>query len=243
MNPRTRLALLLIASLSSASLAAQSRSGEPIVTRTFELNWITSKDAAQLIDPYAMGQDAAVFEAGSIRGVTVRGPASFIRTADSLLQVFDGRPAMVTLRFKLLAPSDRPGNLPELREVEQELGEIFGAKGYRLIGEAVARVGERNDYTLTMSSESGPIMLSGMLGRLMKGSQQPYINMTIEARSVPVMTNSDSTVVQMAGLQQLLGSLQFIDTGMTIPIGQTLVLGAGGSADAKSLVLVVKPEL
>ncbi|HRP08357.1 MAG TPA: hypothetical protein PLL69_07705 [Gemmatimonadales bacterium] len=243
MNTRARLTLLLIASLFGANLVAQAQPRELSVTRTFDLNWISSKDAAQLIGPYAMSGLGAVFEAGSIRAVTVHGPASLIRTADSLLRVFDAPPAMVTLRFKLLAPSDQPGIVPELRDVAQELSEIFGAKGYRMIGEAVARVGERNDYTITMNSETGQVMLMGSVGRVMKGSGQPQINMNISARSVPVMSSSDTTGMQMAGLQQLLGSLEFINTGMTVPIGHTMVLGAGGSADAKSLVLVVTPEL
>lgn len=240
---RNSARLIMTALLGPVALVAQDRTAEPTMTRTFELNRINSKDAAQLIGPYAMSGQGAVFEAGSIRAVTVQGPASLIRTADSLLKIFDGQSAMVTLRFTLLAPSDRPGSMTGLQGVEQELKEIFGTSGHRVVGQATARVGEHNSFTVIMNAEGGHINLSGSLGRLMKGSGEPSIGLTLSARSMLQPVASDTANLQMGGLAELFNSREFIDTGMIIPIGHTLILGAGGSADADALVLIVKPEI
>ncbi len=224
-------------------LAAQSnRESMPSMAntevRTFPLQHLRSRDAAQLVAPYAI--PGMVFEAGAtVHAITVRDTPGNLARIDSILRRYDLAPQTVTLRFQLVASTSEPSSDGRIRDVEPSLRQLFTFPGYRMVGEGTTVVGENGDYTLTLAGDGRRYTVSGTVGQVSRG-EAPAVRLGV------TMAGSSATVADSAQavnmFARLFGSL--ISTDLTLGLGSLAVLGSGteGVGDGV-LILLVRPEL
>lgn len=203
--------------------------------RTFRLIHLDPKDAAALVAPYLHPPFASVYEAGSIRAITVRETAATLLRVEALLKEYDRAPETVILRFQLIAAESTQSRDPAIAAVESQLRTLFRFPGYRLLSEATAMAGIYSDFQLLIPAGEERLQLTGSVGSVNAGQPDPSIQLRVSLeRPTPVVEKGTGHV--MAG--GLLG------TRLTIPLGQTVVMGSttpGGSIQA--LILVVRPEI
>lgn len=239
----SRSLTLLVALVAVAPLAAQSKprpqpSRSEQVVRTFPLRHLRSKDAAQLIAPYAL--PGMVFEAGTaVQGITVRDTPANLARIDSILRVFDLPPQTVALRFQVIASTKTPTTDRRMEAIEPSLRQLFTFAGYRLVGEGTTVVGESGEYQLTLAGDGRVFTIRGDVGPVTRGAD-PVVRVTIAMSGAAPSTSDSAKAAGM--LASLLGAM--ISTELTLPVGHLAVLGSGteGVGDGV-LILVVRPEL
>ena len=242
MRIRSTVLVLLLATAASAfaQQTADRRTATVVSTdlseRTFKLVHLAPGDAAKLVAPYVHPMyGAGVFEAGNIRAITVRETPSMLTRIESLLKEHDRSPATVVLRFQLIAAESTQSRDPAIAAVESQLRTLFRFPGYRLLSEATAMAGMYSEFNLLIPAGDERLELKGSVLSVSPAAPDPnvYLRVSLE-RPVPVVEAGTGKV--MAG--GLLG------TGLTVPLGQTVVLGSttpGGRIQA--LILVVRPEI
>lgn len=240
-----RFAMLVfgsVASVTVSSVGAQQSPGDTVVVKTIALQFLSNADAAKLAAPYIPNgyTRAGVFEAGNaVHAITVTAPARVIVRIDSLLKANDRAPVMVTLRLQVIAASDSAVHDASITELDAELHNLFRFNGYRLLSQNTVSVNSRSMFSATMRGPGGDQLtvsgdLNGVQGEGAK-SVQVYISLSHNARQTEMVAGA----VQTGMIPQ-----QLLRTGLTIPIGQTVVVGSamtGGSTPA--IILTVKPEL
>lgn len=221
--------------------------GSEWITRSYALDHLDADAAAKLISPYVGNIGGAVYSAGkSIPALTVtvpRGQDAVLATVDSLLRVFDRAPRSVTLRFQLVVTTDQATADPRLSEVQDALKSLFSFRGYRLLAEGTTVVGEREDFGVTMSGDQSRFLVMGDIGKIQGGERQrPVVHLSV--RLVDAGGPGKDSTSMAKGMLALFPGGQAISTGLTVPIGQTVVLGSGTTnGQSGVLILVVKPEL
>lgn len=231
------LSVLLAAALVAprAELAAQDK--EQPVVRTYRLRHLKAVDAAKLIAPYIQSAFGGVFEVGGQPAITVREHARVLAVVDSLLREYDRAPRGVQLRFQLIATSDSAHRDPAIAPVEAALRGLFRFNGYRLLAQGSAVANERSPFALTMAAEQKRYRVEGMVGAVAGGATpEATLNVTLSESDPPLVVVTDARVASTMAT--------VLSTGLTIPFGQTVVLGSGSPTKSRQvLILVVLPEL
>lgn len=242
MRRSSLLTLLIALLLAPGALHAQKDTLLPATAatpvRTFYLRALTPGQAGKLIAPYVQGPNSGVFGAGTgRRAITVRGSKSVLALVDSVLKANDRRPASVTLQFRLIAAEDTPTHDPAVADVEQALHGLFRFRGYRLLAQGAAVVGEDKVFGLTLAAPSEP---RGMNVFTVNGSVGDLI-LDGTSRSVELDVHLTGPTVR-SGAGGVHRSAEF-STGLTVPMGQTVVLGsAAASGQAHTLILAVRAD-
>lgn len=239
---RPALPLILIAVMSSAPLAAQETPSRlaDMEVRTFPLRHLSSKDAAQLVAPYAM--PGMVFDAGlSATAITVRGVPATLARIDSILGKYDLPPQSVTLRFQLVTSTSQTSTDPRIRDIEPNLRQFFTFAGYRLMAEGTTVVGELGDYQLTLAGEGRRFAIRGSVGHITRG-EAPTARIDVALTGVRSTQSDSAKAMEMVTAMLPFGSL--ISTELTLRLGTLAVLGSGTEGtDDGVLILLVRPEL
>jgi hypothetical protein len=255
------LALLIAAAAPPASVAAQSRDSlararmedimlqrameddlrarayAKVSERTYKLVHLNPSDAAKLIGPYVNSYPgiSGVYDAGSMRAITVRETPPILARIEALLKEHDRAPVTIVLRFQLIAAESTQTRDPAIAAVESQLRNLFRFPGYRLLSEATATAGTNEGFNLLIPAGEEHLQLGGSIVSVNSGEGEPSVHLRVSLeRPAPVIDPKTGSV--MAG--GLLG------TGLTVPIGQTVVMGSttpGGKIMA--LILVVRPEI
>jgi hypothetical protein len=213
---RRAVALLLIV----ATTAAAQLAGEMQV-RTFLLQFMSPEDAAAFIAPYVdFVPGGGVFRAQAVRGITVRATAPVMARVDSILKASDKARPSVKLTFVVVealnetAPAD-----PALGSVEGELRSVLKFKGYRQVAFGLVTTEEERSSELTLSDgASQPFALSVLTNRIDaqgKGTVQVSLNLTGWPWSSSARGGRSGTPI--------------LGTGLTIPFGQSVVVGSGSA--------------
>jgi len=232
------VAALLTALLSVGTLHAQPLDPK-IVVKTFPLQSLSPKDAAALVSPYTMFLGGGgVYEAGgALRAITVRATPEILARVDSILRANDHARATLLLRFQLIAASDSAIKDAAIGPVDAELRNLFRFAGYRLLSQGSTTANEGENFTLTMSGVRGETLrLTGRVEAVqassgMKGSAQLFISLehSVQALVGGAATSSTQTL---------------LSTGLTTPLGQTVVLGSAAyGAPIPAIILSVRPEV
>ena len=209
--------------------------------RTFHLTQLTPDQAAKLVSPYVQGFSTGVFSAGSgIPAITVRAPARILATVDSVLKANDHAPRTIILRFQLIAAEDSAVHDAAIANVDAALRSLFRFRGYRLLGEGAAAVGEGSSmFQLTLNAATEPpglehFTVSGRVGDLVTDGASGSVDLRVELLG-PMVKN---------GVAGGASETTRLSTGLTLPIGQTVVLGsAAASGRARTVILAVRAEL
>lgn len=236
---------LLVATIFTAPLAAQSET-RPLFSmsetevRTFPLRHLRSKDAAQLIAPYAI--PGMVFDAGAtVQAITVRDTPANLDRIDGILRRYDVPPQSVTLRFQVIASTATPTSDPRMQAIEPSLRELFSFAGYRLVGEGTTVVGEARDYQLTLAGDGRVFTIRGTVGPISRG-EAPAVRVAIAmAGAAPSKSDSAKAAGMLAAMMPF-GSM--ISTELTLQLGSLAVLGSGTEGVGDGVfILLVRPEL
>jgi hypothetical protein len=216
--------------------------GPQLPVRTYTLRRLSTTQAARLITPYVQGPTAGVFPGASSHELTVRASQSTLRVVDSLLRERDKASAPVRLNFQLFAASDSAGDdLPA--DISAALRSMFRFKGYTLISQGSVATNEDEEFSVTLGANQarhGPTLYR--------------VNGTIES----VAGNGMGSLPLTIRLSQLSppSSGAIFSTGLTVPLGQTVVLGSGAvevderprtgtgpNVSTQALILALRPDV
>ena len=218
-------------------------SGRPsVAVRTFTLTRLSADQAARLIGPYAAGAGEGVFPGASSHEVTVRAPQQVLSVVDSLLREHDKVPTPVMLTFQLYAATDSVGDeLPA--DIGPALHSMFRFKGYSLISQGSITTNEDQSFFVTLGAN--------------QASRAPTLY-AVRGNVESVTGSGKGTLPLKIYLSQVspANSADILSTGLTVPLGQTVILGSGavrlidmpapGTAasgvSTQALILAVHPD-
>jgi len=238
MPRRIRFALpaLVVTALSTPIAIAHAQdTTTPLAVRTFSLHYLAPHDAASLVSPYIQTRDGGVFEAGrDIQAITVRETPQVLARIDSLLHERDVAPPTIVFHFQLIAAEDSVVHDPAIARLDSTLRGLFKFAGYRLLSTGAAMAGDHSHFAITMGAGDVRYAVNGDVlaldARGGNGSVQLLVHLD---RKSPLMY--EGKPVPSEGL---------LTTGVTIPVGQTVVLGSAAPRnERRALILSVRPEL
>lgn len=238
-----RRILVLLALLLAVPVCSVAQATAAVVTpkpraagmevRQYTVQTISTREAVSLLAPFVpFGEGGGVWASGS-SVISVIGVKRTLAVADSVLKVYDHAPATLVLRFMLIAATDSAVQDPRIGEVDDELRRLLKFSGYRRLAEATSVVSEQQGFTSTASTtDFGEFTIAGTLKSVSAGR----VGITIELRG--------GTTGMMGGVPISPNVRQLLSTSLTVPLGQTVVLGtAAGDKAVQALILTVRPEL
>ena len=225
-----RHSLVAVAFALPVTLAAQ----EPqLETRTIQLRNLRATDAARLVSPYIRAARGGVYEAGDLQAITVVESPATIARIDSLLRENDRSPAVLVFRFQLIAANDTPGRDAAIASIDSTLRGLFRFKGYHLLGEGTTSAGENETFSMTIAGGEERFALGGDVVAVRAGANGSARLRVRLARATPGTYEG-----------RPMQSETLLSTGLTVPIGQTIVLGSAAPGGAnQALILAVRPEV
>ena len=204
----------------------------PLLTRTIPLRYLQPVDAARLVSPYVRSPQGGVYEATAVHAVTVTETAPIIARIDSLIRENDRSPSVLAFRFQLISADDTPALDASIESLASTLRDLFRYKGYHLLGEGSTTAGEGELFSLTIAAGEERFALNGEVANVQGGS-------------------TGSTRIRVRLSRALSASYQgkpvepevLLSTGLTVPLGQTVVLGSAAPGGNKALILAVRPDV
>ena len=246
------------------SAAASAQDAAPLVTKTIPLRHLRAIDAARLVSPYVRAAKGGVYDAGDgVQAVTVIETAPVVARIDSIIRANDRSPAVLVFRFQLIAADETPGRDPAIDSLEATLRSLFSYRGYHLLGQGTTTAGEGESFSLTVAAGEERFGILGEVVRVQDGDRAsgragnspagPLIvvdGAVVDAEQAARDAGSTRVRVRLArvsgGSSQTKGidGETLLSTGLTVPIGQTVVLGtAAPGGRTQALILTVRPEV
>ena len=196
-------------------------------TRTFSLEHLEPGTAMQMIEPYVPRGLSNISvthrDSGATTStITVTAPPVRLEQISDLLDQYD-RELDVQLRFQIIEADGFTGTDPAIADVQQALGELFRFRGYRLSAEALVQARARGFVQQrTVGADGTAYLINATVDRVMVGDSG-----TAAALSVELVSEEGGTLLQ---------------TSLTVPSGQTVVVGsARARTGANTVILVVRP--
>ena len=201
----------------AVALLAACGGGPELEVRTYPLDHLSPADAEMLLTPYVRSEGGAIFRASEESpAITLRETPERLAQMEAILERHDRAPYTVELEFEVLEAGSFQGGSSE-PGIDTLLRDVLRYESYRTAARAIVRVGPGHE--VSQGLESGYI-LSAEVGRITPREVQLSIVFWID-EGVPVLT-----------------------TGVTVPIGQTVVLGtAQGRSPGEATILTVRPTL
>jgi hypothetical protein len=182
--------------------------GEPdLDVRTFNLEYRTGYEAAELIDPYVFGdrEENPGDMSATADAITVRETRDNLEKIQRVLAQFDEPVPGIRLYFQLIEADSFREEDAAIADVVGELRSLFRFEGYRLLGEAMVPVAggtsERQQFSQRFLGVESPITVEAAARVLRTGT----------VRLNPVQLNDPWD--------------QLMSTSVNISPGQTIVLG------------------
>jgi hypothetical protein len=216
----------------AATATVQSLPGNYVV-KTVPLHHLSSAEAVKLLSPYVQSMNGGVFEVSpSIRAVTIREVPRVYNEMTAVLAQFDRETATVSLNFQLIAAENTGTRDPGVAGLDSLLRGVLKFTGYRLLSTSVATASENGNVSQTLSVDGEPYSL------------HVYVtDLRIDGNDASVRLDVELWRVQVPGNAPIL-SPKVLSTGVTVPLGQTVVLGTSASdGGKKALILTVRPAL
>jgi hypothetical protein len=202
------------------------------VVKTVPLHHLTSAEAVKLLSPYSQTAGGGVFEVSpNIRAVTIREVPKIYAEMMMVLSQYDRDPATVTLNFQLIAAENTNTRDPGVAGLDSLLRGVLKYTGYRLLTTSVASASENGNVTQTLSADGESFTLEVFVNDLrIDGTEASvHLNVHLIRNGVPSKGQAPS---------------QVLSTGVTVPVGQTVVLGTSATdVGQRALILTVRPQL
>jgi hypothetical protein len=246
-----RLVIATLLALASTHAAAQQQSDTSrkapgsalrqgdFVVKTVTLHHLTSGEAMKLLSPYSVSPGGGVFEVPNVRAVTIREVPRIYSDMINVLEKYDREPASVVLNFQLVAAEATNTRDPAVAGIDSLLRNVLKFSGYRLLGTAVATTGENHEVTQTIAGDNETLSLSvGLRDVRVEGNDASVmLYVSLVRPAVPAQSNGTASVGGRS-------SVNLLTTGVTVPIGQTVLLGTSASENGqRALILTVRPQL
>jgi hypothetical protein len=201
--------------------------------RQYTLQILTGSEAQSLLAPFVPVEDGGGVWRSSNTVISVIGTKRTLAVADSVLKSYDHKPVTLALRFMLIEATDTAVTDARIGDVDRELRSLLKFKGYRRLADATSIVAESQNFTSTMSAaDKSEFTVDGTVKTVRDGS----VGIGISLRS--------GTKGMMMGVPTSPDTRQLLSTTLTVPLGQTAVLGtAAGDKGMAALILTVRPEL
>ena len=145
----------------------------------------------------------------------------------SVLAGYDRSPATVTLSFQLIAAENTNTRDPAVAALDSLLRGVLKYSGYRLLRTTVATAGENERVSQSLAADQDSFTLTVHVSEIHRDGPEASVHLTVELEK-------DMFISSPAGKAQVPGK-DVLSTGVTVPIGHTVVLGATGSG--KSFLL------
>ncbi len=202
------------------------------VVKTVPLHHLTSNEAVKLLIPYVATAGGGVFEVSpNVRAVTIRELPKIFAEMMMVLGQYDRDPATVTLNFQLIAAENSNTRDPGVAGLDSLLRGVLKYTGYRLLTTTVATASEGGIVTQTLSADGESFTLEVFVTDMRVDGNEASVHL-----SVHLTRNGVPSKAQPAN--------QVLSTGVTVPIGQTVVLGTSATdIGQRALILTVRPQL
>jgi hypothetical protein len=232
---RLSVSLFLVACIAAAS-PAQQQSGivgsHELIVKTVPLHHLTSAEAMKLLAPYSMSPGGGVYEISpQIRAVTIRETPKVYAEMMAVLSQYDRDPASVTLNFQLIAAENTNTRDPGVAGLDSLLRGVLKYSGYRLLTTSVATASENGYVSQTLSADGENFTLQVQVSDLRVEGNDASVHLTVG-------------LVRNGVPSKGLAPASVLSTGVTVPVGQTVVLGTSATdTGQRALILTVRPQL
>ena len=228
---------LLVARTSSATAqqAAAHVTNADFVVKTVPLHHLSSAEAMRLLQPYVQTPGGGVFEISpNVRAVTIREIPKIYADMMAVLGQYDREPMSVTLTFQLVAADNSNTRDPAVAGIDSLLRGVLKYSGYRLLGTAVATASEHGMVQQSLSADGEILTLNGDVSDLRVDGNDASVHLNVDLRRSVTATQPGRPFAP-----------NVLGTGVTVPMGQTVVLGTAASslATQRALILTVRPQL
>lgn len=193
-------------------------------TRTFPLEYLQPDVAFEMIEPYVPGGAENMRLTERPAALTITAPGVRLEQVAQVLETYDrGRPD-VQMRFQIIEADGFTGTDPAIADVQAALQDLFRFNGYRLLAEAIARAQAPGYLEQRLAAGERVFTISANLQRVIGSDADRAVDLEITLRDA-----------SEGGL---------ISTVMTVPSGQTVVVGSARARSGdNTLILVVRPEI
>lgn len=237
---RRTLISLVALSVAAATQAAAQQPTTPInaimhgdfIVKTVPLHHLSSMEAVKLLSPYVQTNGGGVFEVSpNVRAVTIRELPKIFAEMMTVLGQYDRDPATITLNFQLIAAENSNTRDPGVAALDSLLRGVLKYTGYRLLTTSVASASEGGTVTQTLSADGETFTLEVYVSDMRYEGSDASVHLNVH-----LMRNG----VPAKGL----APNQVLATGVTVPMGQTVVLGTSApDVIPRALILTVRPQL
>ncbi len=200
--------------------------GIQLETRTFELQHMQPEEALLMVQPYVYteraGAPGAVTYFGS--GITVREtPEALARIGEALAQYDRAKPG-VRLHFQVIEADGFEDSDPRIEEVRSALEGLFRFEGYRLANETQMAMIEGTNSQQTLATDGLPMTLHAEIQEVRGSGSRGSVTVSV------MLVSHESSGAH-------------ISTTLTVPVGQTIVLGSSKpTTSGPTTILTVRPE-
>lgn len=192
-------------------------------TTTIAVRYMETDDAVALVAPYLPRGEAAVRASAEPRALTVTGPAARVRQVEEVLQAYDRPQPNVSLRFQLIEADGFDEVDPAIADVTEVLRPLFRFDGYRLVGETVVQARPHSNLSQRLVVGERPYQILGSVGNVVVGDDRAAVELIVDL---------------------MLGATSLVQTALTLPGGQTAVVGsARAQGNGRTLILVVRSDI
>jgi len=207
------------------------------VAKTIPLRHLSNADAVRLLTPYLVRRGLAYEVGPSIHAVTIRAAPKTIVEMEKLLGEYDRSPVTVALNFQLIAAENTNTRDPALAPLDSVLRGVLKFSGYRLLGTALGNVADKGSTTQSIIAGGEEYRLHYTAWDVFGDGPDATVHLTVELLRAGQFRGAQGAVA----IDPVIFS-----TGVTIPMGNTVVLGTTGENDGagnKALILTVRPQI
>lgn len=192
-------------------------------TRTFALQYLHPDEAHSMIEPYVPGGGENMRITRQPASLTITAPEVRLEQIAGVLGEYDRARPDVRLRFQIIEADGFTEADAAIADVEQALRELFRFSGYRLIGEAVVQAKAPGHVEQNLGDTLG-YSITAALHRVVSADNAHAVELSVDLRAA--------------------GHGTLISTSLTVPSGQTVVVGsARAGTDSGTVILVVRPVI
>jgi hypothetical protein len=155
----------------------------------------------------------------------------------TVLSRYDRDPANVTLNFQLIAADNGSTRDPAVAGLDSLFRGVLKFSGYRLLGTSIANASERGHVSQSLPTDRETFTLTVDVNDLRIDASNASVHLDVELWR-------GMTAVPASARQGM--SPKILSTGVTVPMGQTVVLGTTAASDSvgqRALILTVRPQL
>lgn len=232
-----RIAMIIAAIAAPLGAQQAAQRGAPMpefVVRTVPLHHLSSAEAVRLLTPYSLTPGGGVYETPGVRAVTIREVSKIFGDMMAVLTQYDREPGSITLYFQLIAAESTTVRDPAVAGLDSLLRGVLRYPGYRLLATTVASASEQHNVTQSLAADGQNFTLSVDVTDLRIDGNDASVHLNVDL-SRPTATNMSTGRAI---------SSTVLSTGVTVPVGQTVVLGAASTTNARhALILAVRPQL